>query len=70
MRKEFEVHMLNDYGKHSAAGIADNFDYLLDFLEPLMYDSRCAAIVRAKLEEACFFAKKAMASNKENQVEV
>lgn len=66
MHKEFEVHMLNDVGKQQAGFLAEEFDALLSAVE-----KRCAftgserymAIVRTKLEEACFFAKKAMVQN-------
>lgn len=67
-RKEFAVHMLNTEGKEKAQHIAANFDALLNALESLCgSDGREMAIVKTKLEEACFFAKKAMASNPENQ---
>lgn len=68
---EFEVHMLNDIGKKKAGNIASSFDTLLKYLEdenvctPL---GREMAIVRTKLEEACFFAKKAMAKQPDNQI--
>lgn len=63
----FEVHMLNDSGKQKALAIAVAFDKLLNELDSYMVEGRAASIVRTKLEEACFFAKKAMASRKENQ---
>ena len=68
MRKEFEVHMLNEEGKATAADVAVIFDDLLDELEARCgTEGREMAIVRTKLEEACFFAKKAMAMNPSNQ---
>lgn len=68
VRKEFSVHMLNGDGKGRAASIAHGFSRLLDQLESHMTgDPRCAAIVRTKLEEAAFFAKKAMATDPANQ---
>lgn len=77
MHSEFEVHMLNDAGKAKAREIADAFDALLSRIEAIWqprghagYVGREGAIVRTKLEEACFFAKKAMASNPENCQEV
>ena len=64
----FDFHELNAYGIGQAKHIAQVFDetrlFLLD---------RCAgsgrewAIVQTKLEEACFFAKKAMAMQPANQ---
>ncbi len=69
MHNEFKVHMLNDAGKALATGIANAFDDCLSNLEMLCgKDGREMAIVRTKLEEACFFAKKAMASNPNNSV--
>jgi hypothetical protein len=67
MHKEFEVHMLNAKGKQLAKEIAFAFDGLLTQLEGFgIDDGRNMAIVRTKLEEACFFAKKAMSNNKAN----
>jgi hypothetical protein len=65
--KEFEVHLLNDQGKRKAAAIAQAFDTCLtDLLAILPEPSREMSICRTKMEEACFFAKKAMASRSEN----
>lgn len=70
MNKEFESHKLNETGFSKANGISDLFDRLL--LE-LTSDALCGnnsreiSIVKTKLEEACFFAKKAMAQKPENQ---
>ncbi len=66
MNKEFAVHMLNDAGKAKARSIAEHFDQLLAALCEVCPPSRELAIVRTKLEEACFFAKKAMASDVTN----
>jgi len=63
MRTEFEVHMLNGAGKANARSIARSFDRLLEDLEALCPNGREFSIVKTKLEEACFFAKKAMAVN-------
>lgn len=64
---EFEVHMLNESGIEKAQAIAYNFDCLLDDLKNICPEGRHMSIVRTKLEEASFFAKKAMASSAENQ---
>ena len=64
--REFAVHMLNADGKEKAGEIALAFDHLLAQLEVLCPAGRELAIVRTKLEEACFFAKKAMASDASN----
>lgn len=50
-----------------AEGIAEQFETLLDVIEDEIKDQRCLALVKAKLEEACFFAKKGMAVALENQ---
>lgn len=68
----FQVHMLNDVGKEKALKIALAFDNLLSTLAPLcnadpsIPSNREFSIVKTKLEEASFFAKKAMANNPEN----
>lgn len=70
MRAEFEVHMLNESGKQKAQDIAWNFEMCLNSIEIICgagSSGREMAIVRTKLEEACFFAKKAMARQSENQ---
>jgi hypothetical protein len=61
MDKLFQVHMLTDEGKRKAVDIANHFDLLLHQLARLCPEGREFAIVKTKLEEACFFAKKAMA---------
>lgn len=63
----FKVHRLNETGMERAARIATSFDALLTELEAVCPDSREMSIVRTKLEEACFFAKKAMANNPTSQ---
>ena len=67
MNKEFQVHRLNEAGMKSAQDIAQAFDECLEKLLVLCPDGRALAIVRTKLEEAAFFAKKAMASLPGNQ---
>lgn len=62
----FKVHMLNDQGKEKANLIAESFDGLVIYLSKLCPESREFSIVKTKLEEACFFAKKAMAQQAEN----
>lgn len=64
---EFETHRLNADGLQKAAAIAGEFAGLLSKLTVLCIEGRELAIVRTKLEEACFFAKKAMALNLVNQ---
>jgi hypothetical protein len=67
MSKEFEVHMLNDQGKSYAREMAGKFDELLDWCKKIGEPGRELSLTATKLEEACFFAKKAMAIKKENQ---
>ena len=69
MHKEFAVHKLNEFGMEKAQAIATSFDVLIDDLIGLCPESRELSIAKTKLEEACFFAKKAMASNPANQQE-
>ena len=67
MNKEFEVHMLNADGKSKAATIANAFDTCLTTLLAVNPEaSREMSVCRTKLEEAYFFAKKAMAHKPEN----
>lgn len=76
MNKEFAVHMLNEQGKEKAQRIAKAFDDLLNTLAGESIESslcppgREFAIVKTKLEEACFFAKKSMATIEANSSEV
>ncbi len=53
--------MLNESGKQKAAEIAEAFDALVKKLETVCPPTREMSIALTKLEEACFFAKKAMA---------
>ncbi len=81
MHAEFEVHILNPDGIAKAKQIAQAFDELLTKLDGLAeckdglstsyfgVQPRSYAIVKTKLEEASFFAKKAMASLPENQLQ-
>jgi hypothetical protein len=67
MNKEFRVHMLTEEGKNKASQIAVAFNECLERLIEIRggeeNPSRYLSIVRTKLEEACFFAKKSVASN-------
>ena len=63
MNKEFEVHTLTDDGIDKAKQIAVVFDEALRLLMTVCPEGREFSIVRTKMEEACFFAKKAMASD-------
>ena len=50
-----------------AQKIAESFDNLLEEIETYCPEGRELAIVKTKLEEAAFFAKKSMANQQENQ---
>ena len=73
---EFQVHMLNAAGVRRAVEIEDVFDQALDKLAVICTDGRPMsgpggrefAIVKTKLEEACFFAKKSIANQECNQL--
>lgn len=75
MLTAFEVHKLNDTGLAKARIIAQEFQQLYEDIILNTYgdpienvNARELAIVRTKLEEAYFYAKKAMAMQKVNQV--
>lgn len=63
----FGVHRLNEEGMKKAEMIAVTFDDCLRELAGICPAGREFSIVRTKLEEAAFFAKKAMANVPENQ---
>lgn len=68
MHSAFQVHLLNEDDLRRAQALAAAFSSFLDTLEELSGEGgREMSIVRTKLEEASFFAKKAMASLPENQ---
>jgi hypothetical protein len=63
----FQVHILNERGKGQAVAIANAFTRLLDEISTMSEPGREWSIVKTKLEEAAFFAKKAMANDPRNQ---
>jgi hypothetical protein len=69
--KLFQVHLLNEQGIEKAKELAVAFDALYDRLETLVgavgVNTREFSIVKTQLETASFYAKKAMASQAENQ---
>lgn len=67
IRPEFQVHMLNESGKQKALEIAKTFSAVLDVMEMKGVTGRDLTLVKTKLEEACFVAKRGMASLPENQ---
>ena len=73
MNKLFKAHILTSEGLENAKKIAEDFDLLLNLLEadvgPGGINTREFCVAKTKLEEACFFAKKAIAVQSEFQVE-
>ena len=66
----FQVHTLNQDGMVRAEKIANCFDELLEKLEVFVgggVATREFSLAKTKLEESCFFAKKAMANTVGNQ---
>lgn len=63
LHEAFAVHMLNEHGKMLAHELAYEFHQTLENLKAMGLEGRYLAIVTTKLEEACFFAKKGLASN-------
>lgn len=68
MHTEFKVHILNPAGIEKAKALAVQFDDFLTELEKVIPQGRYLSIVKTKLEESCFFAKKGIAEDLENQV--
>lgn len=58
---EFQVHKVSDEGFVELGNIGLLFDGLLTDLKAKIPNSRLMSMATTKLEEACFFAKKALA---------
>lgn len=72
MRNEFQVHVLNNIGINRAKGVGELFSEFLDKLESFIpqtpsQNGHEMALVKTKLQEASFFAKRAIAVLPENQ---
>lgn len=68
VRQEFTSYRLNDLGLDKLRTLRDLFTDTLNQVEDLCgVDGREMALVRTKMEEASFFANKAMAKRAENQ---
>lgn len=69
IRDEFKVHILNDRGIEKATHLAESFSQFLTFMEENLCggEGREMAIVRTKLQEASFYAKRALAQRPEYQ---
>ncbi len=63
----FEFHKLNADGIQKAKAIAIAFNQLLQQVEAMCPAGRELAVAKTNLEQACFFAKKAMACDVANQ---
>jgi hypothetical protein len=68
IRSEFQVHILNADGLSKASALQDIFTEALNKIEAIVPPTRERALVVTKLQEACFFAKRAVAILPENQV--
>lgn len=66
VRKEFQVHLLNEQGIERANAVAAVMSEMLDKLEALGVTGRELALVITKAQELGFFAKRSIALNPEN----
>lgn len=64
---EFASHKLNSEGFEKAKSIGRAYTVLLNHLNDVCMSSPEFTIAKRKLEESCFYAKKAMAINLSNQ---
>ena len=68
IRDEFDTYDMSNAGQARAFDIAMVFTEALDAIEKIVgKEGRDMAIVRTKLEEACFFAKRANSRKPESQ---
>lgn len=63
----FDSHQLNNRGKTLTVRIAEEFTDILENLEQWCLEGRDLDIVRTKLQEAKFYAVRAMALKEEHQ---
>ena len=69
MRKEFAFHKLNEDGQKKAVVFAEAYNQLADLLQAKIGEgSPELTLAFRKLEESCFYAKKAMAQQAKHQV--
>lgn len=68
MANEFTVHRLNENGLLACEELAKEFSNLLAVVEGHIPAGRERSLVVTKLQEACFFAKRALALDSRNQV--
>jgi len=63
----FETYLLNEDGKQAVNLVRSAFHDMIGKLNHLCPKGREYAIVQTKLEEACFFAVKAVSMDEKNQ---
>ena len=63
----FSFHKLTEDGIKKSQYVAESFNNLLQELAAVCPEGREFSIVKTKLEEASFFAKKAVANSPSNQ---
>lgn len=69
MNKEFKTYLLNEEGIARVAHTKQAFDALLETLKIVCPEGREFAIVKTKLEEASFFAAKAISLDSRFSIE-
>jgi len=67
MRDEFKVHVLNDEGCAKTKVLDHIFSETLDAIERMIPAGRERALVVTKMQEASFFARRAIALDPQNQ---
>lgn len=70
IRNEFNVHMLNDKGRAEAEQLAKAYSALLDVIDQLVPQSREKSVAITELQTSCFWAKRGIAVQKDNQLDV
>jgi hypothetical protein len=67
VRDEFQVHRLNAAGMAKAQLLGEVFSEALNQIDKIVPDGRELSLVKTKLQEASFFAKRAIAMHPFNQ---
>lgn len=67
MRKEFQVHILNEQGIAKATELGEIFSEALSKIEAIVPPGRDLSLVVTRLQEASFFAKRGIAVDAGNQ---
>lgn len=58
--KLFKVHILNELGLEKAKELANHFEDVLEYVEDVAESGRELSLFKTHLEQACFYAKKAI----------